>query len=120
MAVNDIERRAADKSLAQQAMILDITNAVKIEMQIVIQEVLLQLHSVKSAFPKDSNGEPEYEGHKTYHEARLKEIEARTDFTRKLTFEITKWGLLGFLGWLGVQLFNVGIESLKIYLGLKK
>ena len=56
------------------------------------------------AFPKDSHtGEPDYDGHRSAHEQFIAESKARTEFWKKMHFELVKWGLLGFLGWLLVQ-----------------
>jgi len=56
------------------------------------------------AFPKDPHtGEPDYDGHCSAHEQWIAESVARTEFWKKMRFELVKWGLLGFLGWLLVQ-----------------
>jgi hypothetical protein len=47
------------------------------------------------AFP---DGDPE--GHRKYHEETIKALEARSEFWRKMLFEVTKYGLFGVLGWL--------------------
>jgi hypothetical protein len=47
------------------------------------------------AFP---DGDPE--GHRKYHEETIKALEARSEFWKKMLFEVTKYGLFGVLGWL--------------------
>lgn len=47
------------------------------------------------AFPE---GDPD--GHRRHHELVIKQAEARTAFWEKMVFEITRWGLIGFLLWL--------------------
>jgi hypothetical protein len=49
----------------------------------------------KNAFP---SGDPE--GHRKYHEETIKAMEARSEFWKKMLFEVTKYGLFGVLGWL--------------------
>lgn len=49
-------------------------------------------------------------GHRRYHEAEIKRIEARAEFWSKLRLSVTQWGLLGFLGWALVSLW---LEFLK-------
>ena len=40
------------------------------------------------------------EGHRHYHEETIKAMEARSEFWRKMLFEVTKYGLFGVIGWL--------------------
>lgn len=46
------------------------------------------------AFP-----EGDADGHRRFHEANIKSAEQKAAFWAKMTYEITKWGLLGFLLW---------------------
>ena len=56
------------------------------------------------AFPKHPDtGEPDYAGHCSAHDQFIAESKARTEFWKKMRFELVKWGLLGFLGWLLIQ-----------------
>lgn len=38
-------------------------------------------------------------GHRLVHEAQMKAVLDRSAFWSKMRFEITKYGLIGFLGW---------------------
>ncbi len=60
-----------------------------------------RLDSLASGFPA---GDPA--GHRRYHEAEIKRIEARAEFWSKLRLSVTQWGLLGFIGWALVSLWN--------------
>ena len=40
------------------------------------------------------------EGHRHYHEETIRILEARTEFWKKMLFEVTKYGLFGVIGWL--------------------
>ncbi len=46
------------------------------------------------AFP-----EGDADGHRRFHEANIKAAEKKAEFWSKMTYEITKWGLIGFLLW---------------------
>ena len=52
------------------------------------------------AFP---GGDPE--GHRKAHEDEMATIAARADFWKKMLFEVTKYGLLGVVGWVAYQLW---------------
>ena len=46
------------------------------------------------AFPQ---GDPD--GHRVYHEASIKAAGDRAEFWKQMRMEISKWGLIGMLGW---------------------
>ena len=62
---------------------------------------------MKNAFPK---GDPD--GHRKHHEALIKAAEEKAEFWKKMRYEITRWGLMGFLGW---ALWTLG-DAAVIYL----
>ena len=66
------------------------------------------LAQFKGAFP---GGDPI--GHCEWHEAEIARIRARKDFWQKMTFELAKWGLIGFLGWLFLQLWHGALQGPK-------
>ena len=67
-----------------------------------------RLESLASGFP---SGDPA--GHRRYHEAEIKRIEARAEFWSKLRLSVTQWGLLGFLGWALVSLWHEFLKGPK-------
>ncbi len=67
-----------------------------------------RLDSLASGFP---DGDPA--GHRRYHEAEIKRIEARAEFWSKLRLSVTQWGLLGFLGWALVSLWHEFLKGPK-------
>ena len=67
-----------------------------------------RLESLASGFP---DGDPA--GHRRYHEAEIKRIEARAGFWSKLRLSVTQWGLLGFLGWALVSLWHEFLKGPK-------
>lgn len=67
-----------------------------------LAEVITEL--TKSAFP---DGDPK--GHRRRHELELEELKERAEFWKKMRLELAKWGLLGFLGWAGLALWNAFI-----------
>lgn len=60
-----------------------------------IHDLSKKIDALMAAFPGDDPG-----GHRRYHEVVIKRAEARAMLFEKLRFELVKWGLLGFLGWL--------------------
>lgn len=58
------------------------------------------------AFPE---GDPD--GHRAHHEAVIKAAEAKAEFWKKMLFEISRWGLIGFIGWAGLALWNAAISG---------
>lgn len=59
-----------------------------------------------NAFPF---GDPH--GHRSAHEASIRKAEARAEFWKKMTFELSKWGLFGFLGWAAFHLWNAFLHG---------
>jgi hypothetical protein len=56
---------------------------------------------MRKAFPE---GDPD--GHRRHHELVIKQAEARAAFWQKMSFEISRWGLIGFLGWAAIALWK--------------
>lgn len=54
-----------------------------------------QIVELRHAFPADDPV-----GHRAYHDEVINIARARKEFWQKLLFELAKWGLLGFLGWM--------------------
>lgn len=52
-------------------------------------------------------------GHRRYHEAEIRRAEEKAQFWGKLRLELTKWGLLGFLGWAAVSLWQEFLKGPK-------
>lgn len=55
---------------------------------------------MRDAFPE---GDPD--GHRKHHEAVIKAAEAKAEFWEKMRYEITKYGLIGFIAWAGGYLW---------------
>lgn len=49
--------------------------------------------------------EGDAEGHRKMHEAEMKAVEARAEFWQKMLFEVSKYGLIGVLGWLALKVW---------------
>ena len=49
----------------------------------------------KNAFP---SGDPE--GHRKFHEDEMAMVAARAEFWKKMLFEVSKYGVIGVVGWL--------------------
>jgi hypothetical protein len=52
---------------------------------------------INTAFPSNDP-----QGHKAYHEAQMQAAADRAEFWKTMRTEISKWGLLGFVGWIVV------------------
>ena len=71
--------------------------------------ILVEVKHMRSAFPKDEDGEVDYDGHRKYHESLIRAAEAQEAFWTDLKKEILKKGILGALIialgllWLGAQ-----------------
>lgn len=71
--------------------------------------ILAEVKHMRSAFPKDEDGNVDYEGHRKYHESLIRAAEAQAEFWNDLKREVAKKGILAaiviVLGllWLGAQ-----------------
>lgn len=71
--------------------------------------ILSEVKHMRSAFPKDDDGDVDYEGHRKYHESLIRAAEAQAEFWNDLKREVAKKGILAaiviVLGllWLGAQ-----------------
>lgn len=45
-------------------------------------------------------------GHKKHHELSIKAAEDRAAFWSKMRFELSRWGLIGFIGWVVYSLWK--------------
>lgn len=61
---------------------------------------------MKEAFPE---GDPD--GHRRHHELVIKQAEEKAEFWQKMRLELAKWGLLGFLGWALLQLWQSFLQG---------
>ena len=67
-----------------------------------------RIAAIEAGFP---DGDPD--GHRRYHEAEIKRIEARVEFWSKLRLSVTQWGLVGFIGWVLVSLWHEFLKGPK-------
>lgn len=67
-----------------------------------------RIAAIAAGFP---DGDPD--GHRRYHEAEIKRIEARAEFWSKLRLSVTQWGLVGFIGWVLVSLWHEFLKGPK-------
>jgi len=62
--------------------------------------ILEQMHHITNAFPKDKDGDVDYDGHRKYHEALIESAKAQTEFWQALKLDIAKrgaWAILTIL-----------------------
>lgn len=71
--------------------------------------ILDEMKHMRAAFPKDEDGNVDYDGHRKYHESLIRAAEAQEAFWNDLKKEIIKKGIIGALiialglVWLGFQ-----------------
>jgi len=71
--------------------------------------ILSEVKHMQAGFPKDEDGNVDYEGHRKYHESLIRAAEAQEAFWNDLKKEIIKKGIVGALiialglVWLGFQ-----------------
>ena len=65
----------------------------------------LQLAEAVATLMIKSFPEGDADGHRKAHEAQMKAIEARAEFWKKMLFEVTKYGVIGVLGWLALKIW---------------
>ena len=65
----------------------------------------LQLAEAVATLMIKSFPDGDADGHRKAHEAQMAAIEARAEFWRKLLFEVTKYGLVGVVGWLALKIW---------------
>lgn len=61
---------------------------------------------MKASFPA---GDPE--GHKRFHEASIQRAEKSAAFWEKMLYELAKWGLVLFIGWAAVALWQTFLQG---------
>ncbi|WP_417070840.1 hypothetical protein [Niveibacterium terrae] len=101
------ERRDSDhiflELLKEQGAKLDrIADELRAHTQSEAQRML----AIEQGFPDDDPS-----GHRAYHEAIIRRAEQRAEFWQKLSVELAKWGLIGFLGWLAVAAYHEAMKG---------
>lgn len=60
--------------------------------------ILAELKKIEGAFPRNEDGEPDVEGHRRFHDAKIKAAEEEAQFWKELKMEVAKKGLAGAWG----------------------
>jgi len=74
--------------------------------------ILAELKDMRHAFPRTEDGDADFIGHRSAHEAMIKAADAQKEFWQELKLDIAKkgvWGLLIVL--LGLILAGVGFKT---------
>lgn len=82
-----------------------LTSHIADETEVLAREIARHMHI---AFPE---GDPE--GHRRHHEAVIRKAEKSAEFWETMAKEVSKWGLIGFLGWIGIALYRHFLEGLR-------
>lgn len=65
-----------------------------------IQDEVLAFESVLTRIAQQAFPHGDADGHRRRHEADLQKLEARAEFWKKMSYQLTEKGLLAFLAWL--------------------
>lgn len=60
-------------------------------------ELLVEIKKISSAFTSNEDGSTDFEGHRKFHEEKIRAAKAEADFWRELKLEIAKKGLWSLL-----------------------
>lgn len=77
------------------------------------RNILLRLHDLEAAFPKDESGNPDYGSHKIFHK---EQVSAQVNFEasrRRIIANIFSWAAIGVLTVIGsavVQYFLLNVK----------
>lgn len=66
-----------------------------------VTSIRLEVGQALNGFPNDDP-----KSHREYHEARIEQIKSRTEFWKKMSFELSKTSLLGFVAWAAYSLWK--------------
>lgn len=73
--------------------------------------ILDELKKLEGAFPRNEDGTADFEGHKRFHESKIRAAEAEARFWEELKLDIAKkgtWGLLIII--LGIFMVGIGTK----------
>ena len=57
--------------------------------------ILSEIKKLEGAFPRNEDGDPDVDGHRRFHESKIKAAEEEAAFWKELKMEIAKKGLAG-------------------------
>lgn len=60
-------------------------------------EVLVELKKIQGAFAADESGDTDFEGHRKFHEEKIRAAKAEAEFWGELKLEIAKKGIWSLL-----------------------
>lgn len=92
-----------DVKKTQKEMGETLTDHINTEPQEWADQLTLMM---KSAFP---NGDPD--GHRKAHEDEMATIAARAEFWKKMLFEVSKYGVIGVVGWLAYTIWVAFLQG---------
>ena len=75
-----------------------------------LSEILEEVKKIHGAFPRDSKGETDFDGHREYHEAMIRAAEAQAEFWKELRLDIAKKGMWGLIITIGT-LIVIGLST---------
>lgn len=74
--------------------------------------ILAELKDMRHAFPRTEDGEVDFVGHRSAHEAMIRSAQAQTEFWQELKLDVAKKGVIGLLAVIvGLILAGIGIKT---------
>lgn len=73
--------------------------------------ILAELKKLESAFPRNEDGSADFDGHKRFHDTKIKAAEAEMKFWQELKLDLAKkgaWGLMIVL--VGLVMVGMGAK----------
>lgn len=84
------------------------------QIKVIVQGEIADMRAdILAGYPKDKDGNPDVSGHRYYHESLMENEKNKAEFWRKLTFELSKWGLICFAGWILIELWQAFLRGPK-------
>lgn len=60
--------------------------------------------------------EGDFDGHRRYHEAIIKKMEAKAKWWQDFSASIAKWGAIAVLGWMAVAMWHEAVAAIRVLL----
>lgn len=97
-----IDRRTPSSELL---ILVQEVRANQVEISAKLESVPSDIAKALAILMKDAFPEGDPDGHRKHHEAVIKAAEEKAEFWTKMRYEITKYGLIGFIAWAGGYLW---------------
>lgn len=109
----NLDRRAGghDAVIAMTQQTHDVVMSLRKELADHMLNETKELAEMVTSIMQRSFPEGDPEGHRKYHEASIMKAEANAKFWQTMSLELSKYGLLGFLGWALYALWSAFLQG---------